>query len=495
MRRQAPKGCAISPHLPSRYSIRETTGRRALELLLTGPESGAAAALIQAIWPLVPLDAFDRMALRLRDDGALMQRVGRMFAGDFWAETALPALQRWNADRAAGVERPATLAPERIGPERIGPERDHLAWDGFDGRLVSFAHACNAAIRFHTRPKAGVAIVATARSEGIYLLEWIAYHRRLGVEAFYLYTNNNDDGSDALLAALHAAGVITWIRSEMAPGTSAQNKAYGHALNLLLPLLEYRWAFLIDIDEFVVINPDHYATLGDFTANQEAWGADVVGMTWTMVGSSGQTRWRDEPLTRRNTHLRRDPNRHIKVMLSPRQFVQAHPHFPFADPRRPCVFRLASGELHRHLKQSPGAYHARAFADEATDDDASVYHYYYKSVEEFVWKSSRNRGDWPMSPATDFASLDAAALTQFLAQHHSMVFTENDRLARCAPALDEEIAALRRLPGVGAAESEVKAQFAARCATIQQQLLASGKLETLGADGERLRQLLLQLGA
>ena len=46
---------------------------------------------------------------------------------------------------------------------------------------------------------------ASTLSSGSRIIDWLEF------EAFYLYSNDNDDGSDALLSALADAGVITWI--------------------------------------------------------------------------------------------------------------------------------------------------------------------------------------------------------------------------------------------------------------------------------------------
>ena len=46
------------------------------------------------------------------------------------------------------------------------------------------------------------------RNEGVYALEWLAYHQSLGIDEFFIYSNNNDEGSDALLKRLSGAGVI-----------------------------------------------------------------------------------------------------------------------------------------------------------------------------------------------------------------------------------------------------------------------------------------------
>ncbi len=47
-----------------------------------------------------------------------------------------------------------------------------------------------------------VAIVTTMKNEGPFILEWIAYHRAIGVQDFLVYTNDCTDGTDDLLRLL-----------------------------------------------------------------------------------------------------------------------------------------------------------------------------------------------------------------------------------------------------------------------------------------------------
>ena len=476
--------------------------------LLAEEPSPAAASLIEALWPMMTLAELDRFAKQLRADRAMASRLAAMFSDDPYATEVLPTLLRSlappvpadpSAVRPAGAATPwrwkiaGETVPGRtppLPPVHLGPVSDHLARDGYDGTLSSLAHACNASLRRTVKPTRGVAVVATARSEGIYVVEWIAHYRLLGVEAFYLYTNNNDDGSDALLAALHAAGVISWVRSEPSAGVSAQNKAYGHALNVNRAVLDHRWALFVDLDEFLVLNPARYRSIADFARWHETRETDAVGINWVMVGSSGQSNWTDAPLTRRNPNVLNAPNSHIKVMLTPQSFIQAHPHFPFADRRRSFTFRLASGELHHSRKQSPENYHRQAFTDDPSCDDACLYHYNFKSVQEFAWKVSRNRGDFPLDHGIDFHGLDAVAVGSFAGQHHSAEFVADTRMARSATALDDEMARLRALPGVATAERQVIATFSARSRTLVEMLARAPQLGQFGAAGDAMRALL-----
>ncbi len=47
------------------------------------------------------------------------------------------------------------------------------------------------------------------RNEGPYILEWLAHHRAIGVRDALIYSNDCDDGSDALLDLLAGAGMAT----------------------------------------------------------------------------------------------------------------------------------------------------------------------------------------------------------------------------------------------------------------------------------------------
>ncbi|MBL4556550.1 MAG: glycosyltransferase family 2 protein [Rhodobacteraceae bacterium] len=46
------------------------------------------------------------------------------------------------------------------------------------------------------------------RDEGPYVLEWLAWHKAIGVTDFVVFTNDCTDGTDALLDRLDAAGEV-----------------------------------------------------------------------------------------------------------------------------------------------------------------------------------------------------------------------------------------------------------------------------------------------
>jgi SAM-dependent methyltransferase len=121
------------------------------------------------------------------------------------------------------------------------------------------------------------------RAEAPYLLEWIAYHRVLGVHNFYLGDNGGDDGTTELLQKLHRSGIV--VRADWL------GQKYFH-LAFLRQAIEYAsphagGLFLIDVDEF--LRPTDGAT--SIVDLAQSWIADdsigAVAINWALYGSSG----------------------------------------------------------------------------------------------------------------------------------------------------------------------------------------------------------------
>ncbi|MBV9785819.1 MAG: glycosyltransferase family 2 protein, partial [Acidisphaera sp.] len=197
------------------------TGQAVLEILgQPDPVLDPAIAAVEALGRLLPDDELRWLGVRILSSPAAVDRLARLLPLDVWAQTAVPGLAEWARDRDAPKPR-AYVLPK---------EFDHLSLPTLASHSVTFGHAVAAAARAEVMPRKMMCILAAARNEGIYLLDWIAYHRSIGVEHFFIYSNNNDDGSDDLLALLAEHGEITWIDNHVDAGVRPQLKGYGHAL-------------------------------------------------------------------------------------------------------------------------------------------------------------------------------------------------------------------------------------------------------------------------
>lgn len=170
-----------------------------------------------------------------------------------------------------------------------------------------------------------VCVVAIARDEHRFFDEWLCYHRRLGVDHFFVY----DDGPEADLKHYlqpHAAyvTVIDWhTLHERFEGRNRQTKAYEHAaVNYAKP---YDWVAFIDIDEFITIRGDN--RIKPFLHSVRH--AHAVSLNWHVFGHSGH--YEDpqglviETLTRRM----REASRMVKTIVRPAAIREiSSPHAP-----------------------------------------------------------------------------------------------------------------------------------------------------------------------
>ncbi|MDD2857087.1 MAG: glycosyltransferase family 2 protein [Candidatus Nanopelagicales bacterium] len=122
-------------------------------------------------------------------------------------------------------------------------------------RTMSFELVLNWLIRRMAVPSKRLAVLMSASNEGPKMLEWIAHYKAIGADSILIYTNDNDDGSHELFAALNGHHGITIVQNprplEGTPGADAgvQYKAYGHALYALPVLYDHEWVAVVDADE------------------------------------------------------------------------------------------------------------------------------------------------------------------------------------------------------------------------------------------------------
>ncbi len=133
-------------------------------------------------------------------------------------------------------------------------------------------------------------ILATAvRNEGPYLLEWIAHHKLLGFDRIIIYSNDNDDGSDALLAALRDEGLIDWRPRVLKPGQKPQLSAFNGLSRELLADKEQHGNYLawFDCDEFLILRK--HQTVQELLSYYSF--PDALYVNWKHFGSSGINRY------------------------------------------------------------------------------------------------------------------------------------------------------------------------------------------------------------
>ncbi len=407
------------------------------------------------------------------------------------AAIAQPAASHGSAQRLSAdslrADSSAAPAGSPAALEVLGPELDFLAQHGCFGEDVSFPHLCNVLLRQAVHPTQDACIVATARNEGLYLLEWIAYHRLIGVQSFFLYSNGNSDGSDELIAALHRSGVLVAIRNDMRPGTHVQGKSYGHAMGVLPDILDFRWVLVIDLDEFFTFDPDKFASIQDYVAWQEVQTVHAIALNWIVLTSGGEVRWRDQPMTRRFDKEIGGPALFIKTMSRVHRFIHSEPHFPIPHRQAPFIFRNSDRDAHEWTKLGTAA-----LSDQPIANHAWINHYFFKSAEEFLCKWARGR-TIDLVPRLTNEVLTADFVKQFMDQHIASSglppAKEARAIQRCAPDLDAEIERLMALPGVAAAQERIKDNYRAQIDGIVEMFATAPGIVEAGEAGQRFLRL------
>lgn len=226
--------------------------------------------------------------------------------------------------------------------------------------------------------RGSVAICAIMKDEAANLLEWIAYHRVMGVQYFFLYDNGSSDGTAQLLKPLIDAGIVNYRLWDLVPGQVA---AYEHCAACAVG--NWDWIAFIDIDEF--INVFSGSSIQDFLARFPDSAA--VAVPWLNFGPSGHDH-RPVGLGIANYLYRlpwqADVHRLIKTILRPNNYVSGNNPHSFRIDGRVADERgneTVNGEL-LYSEQPP---HDPEFA--------CINHYYTRSREDYLAKLARGCAD------------------------------------------------------------------------------------------------------
>lgn len=242
-------------------------------------------------------------------------------------------------------------------------------------------------------PIYNLAICAIAKDEGDYFAEWIEWHRKMGVDKFYIYDNESSDKTREVLQPYIESGLVDYTYF---PGRKKQLSSYDDCLRR--HRFECRWIAFIDIDEFIV--PVKDKTVADFLLRFQD--APAVEINWLIYGSNGQEKKSNFPVMKRFTrHSQPDHylNRHVKSIVNPRRVYN-------------MIGCHEAARINGKALDSNGDVIRRHFRDRIPQQEViRINHYAVKSKEEFVEKQNRGR---------------AAGKTLFISESYFLKFDLND---------------------------------------------------------------------
>jgi Glycosyl transferase family 2 len=246
--------------------------------------------------------------------------------------------------------------------------------------------------------------VAFTKNEGRFLLEWIAYHRAIGVSDFLVYTNDCEDESPALLDRLQEMGIVVHVPNPLEPGEQAQNKALNAARDHPL-VVGADYVLQIDPDEFLCIRAGD-GQIADLIATAPK--ADVIAVQMRFFGDSGLPRLSCGLVIEQLTHASRrgfEKNNIVKSLArnrGPFTRITAN-HMPIFDQKSrqyPRIFNAGGVEI------PPEAYNGARFHNMPDDFRSMKYaqlnHYAVRTFADYRAKKHRGtaaNNDKKLNPA------------------------------------------------------------------------------------------------
>jgi hypothetical protein len=178
-------------------------------------------------------------------------------------------------------------------------------------------------------------IVAIFRNEAPYLPEWLEYHLVVGVEKFFLFDNDSDDGPESVLCPYIRDGLVNYTKWS---GKAQQLPVYNFALLKLRPVAF--WVAFVDIDEFII--PVSRPTVSELL--REFKNFSSITVYWMVYGSGGQLNKTEGLVTERFVdHL-------VKSIVNPRYSSRMEVHEAWAISQFGRACRPQQNSLHGVVK-------------------------------------------------------------------------------------------------------------------------------------------------
>lgn len=272
-----------------------------------------------------------------------------------------------------------------------------------------------------------IAIAAIVKNEATSLLEWIAYHRAVGIENFVLVDNYSTDGTWGLIKGLRRRGLVHAMRfrtlAQKAPQLDAYQKVlkyYGHKYDVL--------AF-IDADEYLTPTsgqPSVAQTIEALFVDEEV---SAVALNWACFGSSGKVFKESKLVPQRFVKRAREDysvNQHYKSLVRPSKTRYFH---------NPHQVNLTSGRYIQSDGNDVGISprHQFGLSERICWKDIRLNHYIVKSLEEFLVRKS---------PAGSSSSVGRTKHRRYF-QSHDKNCVEDLSMAPLMEATERELAQLK----------------------------------------------------
>lgn len=245
-----------------------------------------------------------------------------------------------------------------------------------------------------------VGIAAIFKNEAPYIIEWLAHHRLMGIERFFIADNDSTDATGHILRQLAAAGIISWRPWPAVSGNNPQISAYRALLAEFGNQVE--WMAFLDADEYIWSQSDTH--LLDFL---DGIPPDVgaLALNWATYGSSDSFLYTNAPTPTRFTwhaNLSTPVNRNFKSIARPRLVRDfTCPHNVILDPSSRYIHTDGKTKRSAPSDGHMGGKYAHCQSESICWEHFRVNHYIIRSWEEYATKKSRRGRAYSQSGLDD----------------------------------------------------------------------------------------------
>jgi hypothetical protein len=229
-------------------------------------------------------------------------------------------------------------------------------------------------------------IVAIAKLESDYIIEWTDYHLALGFSHIYIYDNEDVPTYKELLEDYSDKVTVIHL-----PGKNYHKPVQYYSLDLFISNYMRNGIIThvahIDIDEFITLKK--HASITDFIKEYIRDDCMGIGMNWRFFGDSGLTYNDGRPLTQRFINCEQNGNNHIKTLFD----VNKTSGWSICH----TVYK-SEGFF---VKSTNGSIIEEHLSDIPCYDIIQLNHYKSKTLSEFKYIRTRGRADLMNDPGED----------------------------------------------------------------------------------------------
>ena len=252
---------------------------------------------------------------------------------------------------------------------------------------------------FPTNSSYYLGLVAIFRGEDDYLVEWIEFHKMMGVEHFILYDNGLEKSSAVLLKPYIKEGMVTHIPFPDIPGLrdgkhadtlSIQQMAYADFIKRLKS--HFKYILQLDIDEFLF--PKSHNSITEVLNGYDDLKLARIEINWTNFGDNGHlTKPRGlviENFTKSGSNV--VPK--VVKSISNTQFLSKR--FAYTNVHR-FSHRFTLKDIFTKLILG----YPQIIKGKVANDLFQLNHYITKSKEEFIAKGEKFKHGWQTGKKTE----------------------------------------------------------------------------------------------